>query len=154
MKDVSEIAPDLVNASCPFEGVVASGQPTAGHLKRLAEAGYRTVLDLRASDENRGFDEATVVREAGMKYVNLPLEAKPEAFTDGAFDQARDLLGDTKNRPMLLHCGTASRVGTLVVPYLILDEGKSLEEAMNVASGIGSPNRELIRRAFDYAESR
>ena len=60
-----------------MEGVATAGQPEQEHLKKLAEAGYRTVLDLRTSEEDPSFDESASVRGAGMEYVHMPLEVKP-----------------------------------------------------------------------------
>ena len=57
MRDVNEIAPGLENAGSPLEGVATAGQPDEEHLRSLAEAGYKTVIDLRATEEDRGLDE-------------------------------------------------------------------------------------------------
>ena len=51
MRDVSEITPGLYNAEQPLEYMATSGQPTEEHLERLAEAGYKTVVDLRTPGE-------------------------------------------------------------------------------------------------------
>lgn len=152
MKDIADVAPGMMNASCPVGDVATAGQPEEEHLKSLAEAGYRTVLDLRTAEEDRGFDEAEAVRGAGMEYVSVPLAARPEAFTDDVFDRARELLGDPERRPVLVHCGSAARAAALVVPYLILDEGKSPGEAVEAASGVR--NEDLTQRALRYAQTR
>jgi protein tyrosine phosphatase (PTP) superfamily phosphohydrolase (DUF442 family) len=110
MKDVREIAPGLEDAAYPLEGVATAGQPEQEHLEQLAEAGYRTVLDLRTSEEDPGFDESEAVRSTGMEYVNMPLEVKPEAFTDEVFGRAGELLTDPERRPIgpLCECSTGS----------------------------------------------
>ncbi len=152
MKDITDIAPGMTNASCPVGDVATAGQPEEEHMEGLAGAGYKTVLDLRTAGEDRGFDEAGAVLASGMEYASLPLEARPESFTDEAFDRARELLGDEKRRPALVHCGSAARAAALVVPYLILDKGMNPEEAVEAASGAG--NEALVQRALRYAESR
>ncbi len=154
MKDVREIAPGLENAGYPLEGVATAGQPEQEHLEQLAEAEYRTVLDLRTSEEDPGFDEAETVRNAGMEYVNMPLEVKPEAFTDEVFDRARELLTDPERRPIFVHCASAVRVAPLLIPYLILDEGRSPDEAVSIASEVGSHKDELTDAALRYADER
>ncbi len=154
MKDVREIAPGLENASYPLEGVATAGQPEQQHLKQLAEAGYRTVLDLRTSEEDPGFDESETVRDAGMEYVNMPLEVKPEAFSDEVFDRARELLTDPERRPILVHCASAVRVAPLLIPYLILDEGRSPDEAVEIASEVEPQQDELTDAALQYADER
>jgi protein tyrosine phosphatase (PTP) superfamily phosphohydrolase (DUF442 family) len=51
VRDVSEITPGLYNAEQPLEYVATADQPTEEHLERLAEAGYKTVVDLRTPGE-------------------------------------------------------------------------------------------------------
>lgn len=70
---IHEIAPGLKNAGQPLPDVATAGQPEEEHFERLAEAGYRTVIDLRESGEDRGLDEPEAIRRAGMEYVNIPV---------------------------------------------------------------------------------
>ncbi len=154
MKDVREIAPGLENAGYPLEGIATAGQPEQEHLERLAEAGYRTVLDVRTLEEDPGFEESKTVRNAGMEYVNMPLEVEPEAFTDEVFDRARELLADPGRRPILVHCASAVRVAPLLIPYLILEEGRSPDEAVEIASQVGPQQEELTDAALRYADER
>jgi hypothetical protein len=53
LKDLQEIAPVLDNAGQPLEDVATAGQSDEEHLKRLAEAGYKTVFYLRTPEERR-----------------------------------------------------------------------------------------------------
>jgi protein tyrosine phosphatase (PTP) superfamily phosphohydrolase (DUF442 family) len=154
MKDAREITPELENVGYPLEGVATAGQPEHDHLERLAEAGYRTVLDVRTLEEDPGFDEAETVRNAGMEYVNMPLEVKPEAFTDEVFERARELLADAGRRPILVHCASAVRVAPLLIPYLILDEERSPDEALEIASRVGPQQDELTDAALRYANEK
>jgi protein tyrosine phosphatase (PTP) superfamily phosphohydrolase (DUF442 family) len=146
-KDVQVIAPGLTNASCPLEGVATAGQPRVEHLKQLAESGYKAVLDLRAPDEPRGYDEAAAAREAGLEYVNLPVAGLP---ADETFDRFRQVMRDPDKRPVLVHCGSANRVGALLIPYLVLDERQGPQEALSVAVSVGLRSRELADAALAY----
>ena len=98
MRDVSQITPSLGNAGQPLECVATAGQPEAEHLKRLAEAGYRTVVDLRTPEEHPRPDEwGMVVRRAGIDYVNIPVGHKD--IDDKTFDRFRELMRDGGRRP-------------------------------------------------------
>ncbi|MDP9438143.1 MAG: protein tyrosine phosphatase family protein [Actinomycetota bacterium] len=152
MQDIRELAPDLVNAEQPLPDVATAGQPEGEHFKRLAEAGYRTVIDLRTSGEDRGLDEPEAIRRAGMEYVSIPVGH--EDIDDGTFDKFRELMADQVRRPVLVHCSSANRVGALLVPYLVLDEGKSAEEASLTASRVGLRSENLRRAALRYAAIR
>ena len=152
MKNIQEIAPGLEDPGQPLEYVATAGQPEEEHLRRLAEAGYKTVVDLRASEEDRGFDEPEVVRQAGMEYVNIPVGH--ETIEDETFERFRQLMKDPERRPVLVHCSSANRVGALLIPYLVLDEGKSAGEAEEMASEVGLRSDELRQAALRYAAHR
>jgi uncharacterized protein (TIGR01244 family) len=152
VKNIQEIAPGLEDPGQPLEYVATAGQPEEEHLRRLAEAGYKTVIDLRTLEEDRGLNEPEVVQQAGMEYVNIPVGH--ETVEDETFEQFRELMMDPRRRPVLVHCSSANRVGALLIPYLILDEGKSTEEAVEIASEVGLKSDELKQAALRYAEHR
>ena len=153
MRDVSEITPGLDNAGQPLEYVVTAGQPEEEHLKRLAGAGYKTVVDLRTPGETPRPDEwGKVVRRAGMEYVNIPVAHKN--IDDETFDRFRELIGDGGRRPVLVHCSSANRVGALLIPYLILDEGSSTEKAKEIAAEVGLRSNRLERAALRYVSAK
>jgi protein tyrosine phosphatase (PTP) superfamily phosphohydrolase (DUF442 family) len=154
MQDVKDIVPGMMNVRSPMEGVATAGQPEKEHLEKLSEAGYKTVLDLRTPGEERGFDEAETVREAGMEYENIPLTAEPGSFDDDSFERFRDVMRRSERRPVLVHCGSGVRVAPMMIPYLVLDEGKSPGEAVEAAGGIGPRREDLNQVALDYAERR
>jgi protein tyrosine phosphatase (PTP) superfamily phosphohydrolase (DUF442 family) len=145
-----DVVATLPYGSCPVDGVAAAGQPDARMLTELARAGYRTVLDLRAPGEPRGFDEAAAVTRAGMHYVPLPVTQA--TLTDAVFDRFRAVMRDPDNRPILVHCASSNRVGALLMPYFILDEHRSAPDALTMARAAGLRSPELAEIARDYAE--
>ncbi|MDQ3658752.1 MAG: protein tyrosine phosphatase family protein [Actinomycetota bacterium] len=148
-KAINEIAPGLKNANQPLEGIATAGQPEREHFERLAAVGYRTVIDLREPGEDRGLNEPDTVRRSGMEYVNVPVN---HADVDGeTFERFREVMAAQERRPILVHCSSANRVGALLIPYLVLDEGKSVEEALDAASRVGLRSDELKRAALRYA---
>ncbi len=151
MRDLNEIAPGLQNAGSPLEGVATAGQPDEEHLRILAEAGYKTVIDLRATGEDRGLDEEEIVREAGMEYVNLPVGH--ETIDDETFERFRRLMTDHDRRPALVHCSSANRVGALLSPYLVLDEGKERKDAVEIGKEVGLSSEELEQAALRYTDA-
>ncbi len=95
----------------PVDGLTSAGQPDEVALGIFAEQGYTTVIDLRTEGEDRGMDEAEVVAGLGMEYISLPI-----GRDDINFDSARslDLLIAETDGPVLVHCGSANRVGALL----------------------------------------
>lgn len=145
---IHSLAPAMLNAFCPLPGVATGGQPAPSDLRALAHAGYRSILDIRGPEEPRGFDEVRLVREAGLEYINVPVGHGPLA--DDVFDRVRAVLRDEARRPLLFHCASGNRVGLMLIPYLMLDEGKSPREALQVAVQVGLSSPQLAHLALDY----
>lgn len=131
-----------------IEGIATAGQPSAASLTALRAAGYRTVIDLRAQDEPRGYDEPAAARAAGLDYIAVPVSSP--VVPAESFDRVRELLRDPARRPALIHCATANRVGGLVLPYLMLDAGLSSDDALALARRVGLRSPEYARAALDY----
>jgi protein tyrosine phosphatase (PTP) superfamily phosphohydrolase (DUF442 family) len=146
---LTEVLGGIPNAACPMPGVATAGQPSAEAWSQLADAGYRTVVDLRAVEEPRGHDEPASVRAAGLDYVAIPV-SQP-TLGDAEFDTFRDVVRAPERRPLFVHCATSNRVGALLLPYFALDERMSLADATRLAQSAGLRNPELQLVAVDYA---
>jgi uncharacterized protein (TIGR01244 family) len=122
---------------------VASGQPDAAMLQAISEAGFSAVVDMRASDEERGFDERKEIERLGMAYVLLPIGSADDITLDNAavLDQ---ILAENKG-PVLLHCASGNRVGAL---YALREKlhGASNDEALAVGKAAGMTRLELVVR--------
>ncbi|MGI9219403.1 MAG: fused DSP-PTPase phosphatase/NAD kinase-like protein [Woeseiaceae bacterium] len=94
------------------DGFRAAGQPDADAFALVAEAGYAAVIDLRGEQENRGLDEAAVLQELGLDYVELPLSSPDAISFENAAKLDEILSGYTE--PVLIHCGSSNRVGALL----------------------------------------
>jgi len=120
-------------AKPPAVGLTASGQPDAAAVEAFASAGYVAVIDLRTAAEDRGsFDEASVVKAAGLEYASLPIDGAD----DITFESARrlDALLAGYSGPVLVHCGSGNRVGALLALRESLhgaDDAAALEYGQN-----------------------
>lgn len=132
--------------------VYLSGQPSSADLGVLKAAGVRSVMNLRHSNEPIGFDEGARVSELGMEYLHEPFAGSSE-LNDGVFDRCRALL-ESAPRPLLVHCGSANRVGAVWIPWRVLDGGVPLEQAVAEAKQIGLRSPELEAKARKYVEAR
>ena len=145
---MNALAAQLPIGAHALHGVLSGGQPEPEHVALLAGAHIHTVLDLRLPEEERGYDEAATVAHAGMEYLNIPVG--PAGPDDAAYDKAREVLRDAGRRPILIHCKSANRVGAVVLPYLILDEGHSEAEAVEIATAAGLKVPALRESALAY----
>lgn len=131
-----------------YKGVFLASQPSASDFEQAKKGGVKTVINLRHPAENKEFDEAEVIKGLGLNYFN-PAWNGPEELSDQRFNEVRQLLR-TAERPILLHCSSANRVGPMWLAYRVLDEGASLEQATAEAKTVGMKSPDYERLAKDY----
>jgi uncharacterized protein (TIGR01244 family) len=127
----------IPNALQPQPGLVVGGQPSDEALTAAAQAGFKTVINLRGEKEMAGSPEPARVEELGMRYVPIPVEmaAGLNEANARALDEA---LADPAAYPILLHCGSGNRVGGLLALRAHYVDGLPAEEALalGLASGL------------------
>jgi protein tyrosine phosphatase (PTP) superfamily phosphohydrolase (DUF442 family) len=131
-----------------YEGLFLASQPKVEDFEQAKMGGVVTVINMRHESENTDFDEALVIHNLGLKYVNLPWNG-PDELTDEIFDQAREMF-NTVERPALVHCGSANRVGAVYLPWRVLDGGLSVEDALAEAKVVGLKTPMYETKALDY----
>ena len=146
---VSALVP---NGREPWPGVISAGQPGGPAWTRLAEAGVETVVNIRETWETRGDDERAAVTEAGLRYVHIPFGHGH--IPDETFDRIRRVMRERGDGPMVVHCASGNRVGAALLPWWVLDEGLSEDEALQAAVSAGLMSRSLAVTALDYARRR
>ena len=139
----------VANACQVLPSIVTGGQPTAEQLDALAKAGGGIVLDIRDPMEPRPFDEPAHIRALGMEYVNVPVSSG--TADDAALERILSVLRSAGGRQLFFHCGSGNRVGGAMIPYLMLDQGMSEDEATEQAMRIGLRSPEYLQWGLDYA---
>jgi len=139
----------VANACQILPNVVTGGQPTADQLKALKAAGGDIVLDLRDPMEPRPVDEAALVRELGMEYINIPVRAG--SLDDTTLKHILGVLRGAGDRTVFFHCGSGSRVGGALIPYFILDQGLEEQDAVDQAMRVGLRSAEYMEWGLEYA---
>lgn len=131
-----------------YKGVFLASQPSPSDFEQAKKGGVKTVINLRHDSEIKDFDEQQVVSDLGLAYHHVPWNGADE-LTDAKFDQVRELLR-TAERPILLHCSSANRVGAMWLAYRALDDGASVEKATAEAKTVGLKSPDYERIARDY----
>jgi protein tyrosine phosphatase (PTP) superfamily phosphohydrolase (DUF442 family) len=139
----------VVNVVQATPTVVTAGQPRPEHFRALKEAGVEIVLDVRHPMEPRGFDQEALLRELGLDYRVIPV--MDGTLTDDTLEQVTDTLRQAEGKQVLFHCNTGNRVGGAILPYLILDQGMSEEDATTAAMRMGLRGAVLLEWGLDYA---
>ena len=126
-------------------GLAVLGQPDEGELKRLAEAGVKTVINLRNDGEDAMpmsvREEGAVCEELGMDYVSLPVSMRPaeEGGADGKLATAFEtvLTAAREAGPVAVHCKLGQRAGEMVLIALARHQGWDADTAIAAAEELG-----------------
>ena len=117
-----------------------SGQPTEAQLAAVAQAGFKTVINLALHDDPRYSlpDEAATVRSLGLDYVHIPVQFAAPARSDLlAFFDAMDAHGGEK---IWVHCAANMRVSAFLGLYRVIRQGWTRERAFELMDGLWKPN--------------
>ena len=118
------------------------GQPTDDGLKRLKEAGFKTVVNLRTEAEGASA-EADKVKALGMRYVPVPISR--DTFSVADAEAVGRVLAEEAARPVFVHCASGSRVGA-VWTVLEVRRGTRQDHAPTAVHRTGGVGRDRHRR--------
>jgi protein tyrosine/serine phosphatase len=117
---------DVKNFGRVNDHIYRGGQPDDDEYRELAAIGIKTVIDLR-EDAERYARRST--EGAGMRYVNLPLNAKRPPTVQES-ERFLALVNDQRNWPVFVHCaGGRHRTGVLIAVYRMEMDGWDAKRA-------------------------
>lgn len=129
-------------------GIYTASQPSPDDFAQAKKGGIRTVVNMRHESEITAFDEPAVIADLGLEYISLPWNG-PEELTDTVIDRSREIF-ETAPRPMLVHCGSANRVGAVWLAWRVLDGGLPYDQALAEAKEVGLKTPAYLELATDY----
>ncbi|WP_313495923.1 sulfur transferase domain-containing protein [Stenotrophomonas sp.] len=129
----------------PRPNLITAGQPSAQQLRHAAANGVTTVIDLRRPDEDRGYDEAALAEQLGLRYVRLPIAGASDITEANARTLHRLLKQD--DGKTLLHCASSNRAGALLSVVDARINGASAEDALTLGRDAGMTSLEPAVRA-------
>jgi protein tyrosine phosphatase (PTP) superfamily phosphohydrolase (DUF442 family) len=137
------------NACQILPNVVTGGQPTTADLEAFGASGGGILLDLRDPMEPRPLDESGTAQRLGLEYIVIPVSG--ETMSDETLERIHSVLREAGDKQVFVHCGSGSRVGGALLPYLMLDQGIEEEDAVTQAMRMGLRSAELMEWGLDYA---
>lgn len=112
-----------------------AGQLTFDELQQLAEEGYRSVVNLRSSDESGFLDgEQKKIECSGLRYINIPIQAD-DLNLNNVFSVIQEL--DQLPKPMLVHCDNGIRSSIVVLMQIAIGQGIRAEDALQKVAELG-----------------
>lgn len=128
---------------------VLKGTPDDGTCQALKKHHFTHVIDLRRDDEPNldCQSEASRMQDLGIQYLRYAIGKTPPASD---FDFLRGILREMpKGSRVLVHCSNGNRAAAAVCPWLVLDLGMPVGEALRIASEAGlklPETQEAVRR--------
>lgn len=118
------VSPELWRAS----------QPSPSHISRFADRGIRTVVNLRGVSDTGSYRlEAAACRKHGLALVDFSLNSRDTPRKEKIYG-ARQIFAEI-DYPALLHCKSgADRAGLMSALYVLLRQGRPVDEAMRQLS--------------------
>lgn len=142
---------ELPNFHRVSERLYRGAQPQPGGIKRLAELGIKTIINLRGEDDNTRAEQREA-EAAGLRYhaVAMPGLSRP---SDDQIARVMAVIAAEENGPVFVHCKRgADRTGTVVAVYRITHNGWSGQKAVDEARRYGMSWMEFGMRDYigDY----
>lgn len=135
-----------------FGDTLLCGQPSKEEFVVAKSRGVDVVITLRKAEET-AWDEAEVVRDLGMEFHRFAFGAPP-TLTDEIFDKTLKALADAKGKSVMLHCGSANRVGAIWLAHRVLNDGVDVEAARKEAKMVGLRTAGYEERALEYIKAK
>lgn len=133
MQAVHELSPELVTGS----------QPSRADLEKLKAAGVTTVINLRGTGEDAGFDEAAAAKALGLHYVAIPIAGGADVTTENA--AKLDAAMRKADGKALIHCASGNRAGALLA-LRAAAAGQSVDDAVEFGKSAGMTSLEKVVR--------
>jgi uncharacterized protein (TIGR01244 family) len=113
----------------------AAGQVSVEDLQQAAQAGFKSVLNLRSPTE-KGFvnDEQKQAKAAGLEYANIPLS--PTQADKESLHQAIQTI-ENLPKPILIHCAAGARATAIALIAEANQQGLTPEQVKQKAQELG-----------------
>lgn len=122
------------------DDISIGGQPEEKDLEKIAEFGFKSVINLRDASEEGTIDNATeerILADNGIKYINIPVIKND--LNDDLVKKVSNHITELSNNncPLLIHCGTGKRAGAMALLHLAIENSWNLDESFDKARKLG-----------------
>ena len=120
---------DIYNFLALSEKLFTGGMPTKEQLADAAQRGVDLVINLAPHEVSNALPgETELVTSLGMQYINIPVIWTTPTM-DG-LDRFMDVMDQSEDKKILVHCQANFRATAFVALYRILRQGWNPHEAM------------------------
>lgn len=120
---------DIYNFLALSETLFTGGMPKADELTDAAQHGVEMVINLAPHEVSNALPgEAELVTSLGVQYINIPVIWNTP--TKDGLDRFMDIMDESKDKKILVHCQANFRATAFVALYRILRQGWNADDAM------------------------
>ena len=119
------------------DSLSTAGQITNEEITAAGEAGFEVVVNLAPARRDRNLEEGFRVTEAGMTYVQIPVDWQAPALRD--LELFFDVMDANRDRRVFVHCFANMRVSVFVYLYRTLRQGVPEEDAWDEVLEVWDP---------------
>jgi uncharacterized protein (TIGR01244 family) len=134
--------------------IACGGALSADAFAALKQAGYKSIVNLRAASEQGANVEAEqkAAQDAGLTYIHLPFASTaPDA---SKLDEFLKAVAAPENQPMMLHCASGGRASMFWAVKRVMLDNWPVEKAMNELPDLTKNVGEALRTfTLDYLKS-
>ena len=142
---------ELPNFHQVNERLFRGGQPKEDGLKKLAQLGIKTIVNLRGESEDTHAEEVEA-KGLGMRYFSIPMSGAGRP-SDEQIKHVLGLIDTQENTPVFIHCRRGSdRTGAVIAIYRITHDGWTCDQALDEAKRYGMGFVQFRKRDYikDY----
>jgi uncharacterized protein (TIGR01244 family) len=126
----------------------AGGQPTSEDLTRLANEGFKSVVNLRSLNESGTLaHEEQLAEAAGLNYLNVPLPS-----TEANAQLTAQMLAKVENlpTPIYFHCGAGGRASASALITFATQQKLNREAVLAKAKELGiNPEQPQLKQFLE-----
>lgn len=119
------------------DSLSTAGQITNDEIAAAGEAGFEVVVNLAPARRDRNLEEGFRVTEAGMTYVQIPVDWQAPALRD--LELFFDVMDANRDRRVFVHCFANMRVSVFVYLYRTLRHGVPEADAWDEVLEVWDP---------------
>ena len=117
-----------------------SGQISLDDIEVVDAAGFDVVVNLAPARRERNFEEGFRVTEAGMTYIQIPVDWENPSLRD--LELFFDVMEANEDRDVYVHCFANMRVSVFVYLYRTLRKGVPEEDAWQDVLKVWDPHND------------
>lgn len=130
--------------------VATGGEPTTAQIVALAEGGFNTIVNLREDSESNDGPLFRAAREAGIRFVRVPVSMTNP--TDASVAKFLAVTDDTVLYPVYVYCAEGNRAAAYWMVRRIVRDGWTFEKAEAEAKQAGLTKPETLEFVRGYVQ--